>query len=264
MKKVKRCGHEWEWHSELSPLVMVLAPSSQPNQVDKPTRISSVRRLRLRVLLQTGGGTWPNNPRHPLPNTQLPTQLSRAGLLDRRQEPHTRSFIQCNMGQCTEYYPLSARFVTFRYDWLVTVPGKGGRPRKWASDADRMRAFRARLNGTDEPATVEESIDQGTQSGRAWAQVRELNETVNEQRAIIQSLERVLKSARRSLVDQERRFSWLDSENERLRAQLEDRRVTRVVSVRTEAPEPTVVPDRAASAPALNRAQRRAAERRMR
>lgn len=37
--------------------------------------------------------------------------------------------------------------VAFRYARLVTVPGKGGRPRKWRSDADRVRAYRARQAG---------------------------------------------------------------------------------------------------------------------
>jgi hypothetical protein len=40
----------------------------------------------------------------------------------------------------------------------MTVPGKGGRPRKWRSDADRVRAFRARHRGEEEPATFDEAL----------------------------------------------------------------------------------------------------------
>src|SRR5690242_7503544 len=40
----------------------------------------------------------------------------------------------------------------------MTVPGKGGRPRKWLSDADRMRAYRARRRGESEPDTLEAAL----------------------------------------------------------------------------------------------------------
>ena len=49
----------------------------------------------------------------------------------------------------------SLRFVTLT---PMTVPGKGGRPRKWRSDADRVRAFRARERGDDEPPTIDVSV----------------------------------------------------------------------------------------------------------
>jgi chromosome segregation ATPase len=38
----------------------------------------------------------------------------------------------------------------------MTIPGKGGRPRKWLSDADRVRAHRARQRGDVEPPTFED------------------------------------------------------------------------------------------------------------
>jgi chromosome segregation ATPase len=49
----------------------------------------------------------------------------------------------------------------------MTVPGKGGRPRKWRSDADRVRAFRARHRGEEEPATFEEALVDGDDLARA-------------------------------------------------------------------------------------------------
>ena len=51
----------------------------------------------------------------------------------------------------------SSRFVT---GTPMTVPGKGGRPRKWRSDADRVRAFRAGERGDDEPPTIEVALEQ--------------------------------------------------------------------------------------------------------
>src|SRR4051794_10325102 len=100
---------------------------------------------------------------------------------------------------------MGARSVSFRYSGRVTVPGKGGRPRKWASDADRGRAFRARLSGGEEPATVEESIDRGGEDAAASARVRQLSETIDKQRDTMLSMERELRSTRRSLADQQRR-----------------------------------------------------------
>ena len=51
----------------------------------------------------------------------------------------------------------------------VTVPGRGGRPRKWSSDADRKRAFRARRRGGVEPSTFDAALDQGEAPARALA-----------------------------------------------------------------------------------------------
>jgi chromosome segregation protein len=56
----------------------------------------------------------------------------------------------------------------------MTVPGKGGRPRKWRSDADRVRAFRARQNGDEEPATFEEALVDGDDLARAVERSRQL------------------------------------------------------------------------------------------
>ena len=40
----------------------------------------------------------------------------------------------------------------------MTVPGKGGRPRKWVTTADRQRAWRARQEGATEPPTIVQAI----------------------------------------------------------------------------------------------------------
>jgi regulator of replication initiation timing len=56
----------------------------------------------------------------------------------------------------------------------MTVPGKGGRPRKWRSDADRVRAFRARHRGEEEPATFEEALVDGDDLARAVEHSRQL------------------------------------------------------------------------------------------
>jgi hypothetical protein len=74
---------------------------------------------------------------------------------------------------------------------LMTVPGKGGRPRKWRSDADRVRAFRARQRGEDGPPTVEVARAAGDEAALARDQVRELGLTIEalkaELKAAVQS-----------------------------------------------------------------------------
>jgi hypothetical protein len=52
-------------------------------------------------------------------------------------------------------------FVAFRYAATVTVAGKGGRPKKWRSDADRVKAYRARQRGDEEPTTLASAADSG-------------------------------------------------------------------------------------------------------
>ena len=126
------------------------------------------------------------------------------------------------VGYFTDNYPLGARCVSFRYYGLMTVPGKGGRPRKWSSDADRVRAFRARARGDAEPATVVEVLDRGDEGATAWAQVRELVKTIEVQRSMIHALEHELRMTERSLVELTRRYRVLEGINERLRAQLAD------------------------------------------
>ena len=67
--------------------------------------------------------------------------------------------------------PESLHFVTVG---LVTVPGKGGRPRLWRSDADRVRAHRARQRGEQEPVTFETALIEGDELARAIDHARQL------------------------------------------------------------------------------------------
>ena len=151
----------------------------------------------------------------------------------------------------------------------MTVPGKGGRPRKWASDADRVRAFRARGRGADEPATVTELLAIGDESAAAWAQARELAETVSGQRVTIRSLERELRATRQDLAKQQARFGWLNGENERLRGIVEAQSDDVVDRADREAARPSAAAHPASVTESgesqhLNRAQRRQAEKRSR
>ena len=68
--------------------------------------------------------------------------------------------------------------VAFRYSRLVTVAGKGGRPKKWKSDADRVRAYRARQRGEAEPATIEQALDEGGDFADYIARIAELEQKV--------------------------------------------------------------------------------------
>ena len=154
---------------------------------------------------------------------------------------------------------VSYRFVTID---VVTVPGKGGRPRKWASDADRVRAFRARGRGVDEPATVPELLANGDENAAAWAQISELTETVSELQAEIRSLRGQLRAAIQELARQESRVSSLAGENQRLRA-IVDARSDEVAESSISVPD-VPVGEPTATSPPLNRAQRRLAEKRSR
>ena len=172
------------------------------------------------------------------------------------------------MGYFTDYYPLGARIVTFRYDDIMTVPGKGGRPRKWRSDTDRVRAHRARLRGEEEPPTVDTAIDGDDEVALAWNRVRELE---RDSERLRQELKLSLASARdaKKALDHERtRFGWINDENTRLRAELEALRADRDSMRETDnahteaAQQPTARPATGHVGP--NRAQRRREERRRR
>ena len=81
----------------------------------------------------------------------------------------------------------------------VTVPGKGGRPRKWRSDADRVRAFRARQRGEVEPPALTVALDDGDELAAAWEQVRNLGQQLSAQRTLERSARREAAEARRRL-----------------------------------------------------------------
>ena len=138
----------------------------------------------------------------------------------------------------------------------MTVEGKGGRPRKWNSDADRVRAFRARARGDEEPAAVEQLVNTGGEAGFAWAQVAELTNTVRQHKDTIRSLERELHDALKVAEEVMLRCSRLESTNELLRA-----REQHVSAAPTRSAGSQHSTSATAEAAAPNRAQRRAAER---
>ncbi|MGB9345541.1 MAG: hypothetical protein WCA90_05890 [Ilumatobacteraceae bacterium] len=103
----------------------------------------------------------------------------------------------------------------------MTVPGKGGRPRKWRSDADRVRAFRARERGDDEPPTIEVARESGDEAAAAWDQVRQLGDTINALRAELKTTRAALRRAERELEREQVRSSWISERNDRFQAELE-------------------------------------------
>jgi predicted transcriptional regulator len=120
--------------------------------------------------------------------------------------------------------------VAFRYDDLMTVPGKGGRPRKWRSDADRVRAHRARQRGEDEPATLEQAFVDGDELARAIDRGRHLQAELVAATATQRKLEREradLDAVRATLARQAEELRAthdelfeLRADNSRLREQL--------------------------------------------
>ncbi len=89
----------------------------------------------------------------------------------------------------------------------MTVAGKGGRPKKWKSDADRVRAYRARQRGEAEPATLEQAIEQGDEFAEHVARITELEVKVA--------------SGRRTASQLTARVRQLDRENAELQGRLE-------------------------------------------
>lgn len=146
----------------------------------------------------------------------------------------------------------------------MTIPGKGGRPRKWRSDADRIRAFRARQRGEDEPATVEVALEQGDEAAAAWERVQELGETIEALRVELKTSRTALRQAEKALDQERARLIWIEEDNDRLRADLEattherDELQQRLDDLLRAAPD---VPTRPQAASGPNRAQRRRAER---
>ena len=116
----------------------------------------------------------------------------------------------------------------------MTIPGKGGRPRKWRSDADRSRAYRARQRGEAEPATVEHAVVDGDELAQARHDIEQLATTLAnreaELRALRAELERhhrtnealtqQLALARRSFDDLVEERTRLLSERDELRSTL--------------------------------------------
>jgi chromosome segregation ATPase len=159
----------------------------------------------------------------------------------------------------------------------MTVPGKGGRPRKWRSDADRQRAWRARTNGLDEPSTLVQALDDGDKLAAVWQQVRDRDAQLATANATIKSLRREREQARRELASEQRRWGWIESRNTELVAQV-DRLETerdalagentelrqRLARLTQTTSRPTVEAPPASTPRPLSRAERRQLERQQR
>jgi hypothetical protein len=160
--------------------------------------------------------------------------------------------------------------VAFRYSGLVTVPGKGGRPRKWRSDADRVRAHRARQRGEDEPATFEGALADGDDLARAVDHGRRL------QADLVAAVES-LADADAALQAERRRHLATQRKLDRTRADLDGRRESderRAEELRAMHEELDVLkaaysrlleqltPAQRSQAPGPNRAERRQAAKR--
>jgi hypothetical protein len=108
--------------------------------------------------------------------------------------------------------------VAFRYTPTMTVPGKGGRPRKWRSDADRVRAFRARNRGEEEPATFEEALVDGDELARAVERSRQLQADLAAAMASLSESDSELQTERRRHQSTLRRLDRVRAELDGLRS----------------------------------------------
>ncbi len=80
----------------------------------------------------------------------------------------------------------------------MTIPGKGGRPRKWRSDADRSRAYRARQRGEAEPVTVEHAVVDGDELARARHEIERLAMALANREAELRALRAEVERHRRA------------------------------------------------------------------
>jgi chromosome segregation ATPase len=110
----------------------------------------------------------------------------------------------------------------------MTVPGKGGRPRKWQSDADRVRAFRARQRGEEEPATFEAALVDGDDLARAVEHAHQLQTdlvaaiaALSESNAALQTERRRHQSTQRTLDRARTELDGLRTAGARREADLE-------------------------------------------
>lgn len=103
----------------------------------------------------------------------------------------------------------------------MTVPGKGGRPRKWRSDADRVRAYRARQRDLPEPPTVVEAIEDGDELAEAWDTIRRLGVQLDEAQQGAESSRRELKRTQGEFERERARFGWIEANSDSQRFELE-------------------------------------------
>jgi chromosome segregation ATPase len=99
----------------------------------------------------------------------------------------------------------------------MTVPGKGGRPRKWRSDADRVRAFRARQRGEDEPATLEGALVDGDDLARAVEHAHQLQTDLATATASLSESNGALQNERRRHQSTQRTLDRVRTELDGLR-----------------------------------------------
>lgn len=134
----------------------------------------------------------------------------------------------------------------------VTIPGKGGRPRKWLSDTDRVRAYRARKRGEPEPATAADAAAGDDARAAALRRQHDLETLLTDARAEITSLRGRLTAAELSVDRLEQRAAGLERERAELLRQATELRDQLRQSAATL---------RDPVAPRPNRANRRAADR---
>jgi chromosome segregation ATPase len=101
----------------------------------------------------------------------------------------------------------------------MTVPGKGGRPRKWRSDTDRQRAYRARQTGLDEPPTLVQALDDGDELAELWAKFRDQAAQLAAANETAKQLRHERDQARRELASEQQRWGWIESRNTELQAE---------------------------------------------
>ncbi len=147
--------------------------------------------------------------------------------------------------------PSAARIVSFRYGGTVTVPGVGGRARKWRSDADRVRAFRARRAGRQEPPTLDAALRDGDELALALVRETELRTELDVARQQIERARSQIAELRAECVLLKRTSSERAREPKNLQ-----RRVEWHAPVGEPLPDAETPPP-----PLLNRAARRRLER---
>jgi hypothetical protein len=149
----------------------------------------------------------------------------------------------------------------------MTVPGKGGRPRKWRSDADRQRAWRNRQTGLPEPPTLAQALDDGDELARAWETIRDLGQQLEAAKHKAKATQAELNRTRRQHATEDRRWGWLTTENQHLHAEnqrLRDERDQALARLHDLEHQPPAAPAGSpppATAPGLSRAARRRLER---
>lgn len=99
----------------------------------------------------------------------------------------------------------------------MTIPGKGGRPRKWRSDADRSRAYRARRRGDQEPSAIEQALDDGDELARARREIERLSLALREGRIERRALRAIMERRERDIVLLEEQLQTVKRALERVR-----------------------------------------------